>query len=207
MVNHLSGRERLANRYSVMRHGQSKANAARVIVSSIERDRAGDFGLSDLGREQSRAAAAGSGLPADTVICSSDFSRAQETAEIVRDCLGAPEVITAPELRERYFGDWDGSGTANYARVWAADQAEAGQQKAGDGDHGVESAAAVLDRATAFIADLERRFCGRDILLVSHGDTSQILQAGFLLMDPSAHRRVPHLDTAEIRPLRLGSGP
>jgi broad specificity phosphatase PhoE len=214
MVNHLSGRERLANRYSVMRHGQSKANVAGVIVSSIDRDRGGDFGLSDLGREQSRAAAAGSGLPADTLICSSDFSRAQQTAEIVRDCLGAPDVIVAPQLRERYFGDWDGSGTANYARVWAADQAETGQQDADDGDgaprsedHGVESAAAVLDRATAFVADLERRFSGHDILLVSHGDTSQILQAGFLLMDPSAHRRVPHLDTAEIRPLRLGSGP
>jgi glucosyl-3-phosphoglycerate phosphatase len=75
----------------------------------------------------------------------------------------------------------------------------------GNGDHGVERAADVLGRATAFIADLERRFAGRDILLVSHGDTLQILQAGFLLMDPSGHRRLPHLETAEIRTLRLGS--
>jgi probable phosphoglycerate mutase len=204
-VNHLSGAERLANRYSVMRHGQSKANVAGVIVSSIVRDRGGDFGLSELGRKQSRAAARGSGLTADTVICSSDFSRARQTAEIVRGSLGAREVIVAPELRERYFGDWDGSGSANYARVWAADQPEAGQPGAGD-DHGVESAAAVLDRATAFVADLERRFSGRDILLVSHGDTLQILQAGFLRRDPSAHRGVPHLETAEIRRLGLGSG-
>jgi glucosyl-3-phosphoglycerate phosphatase len=205
-MNHLSDRERLANRYSVMRHGESKANVAGVIVSSIDRDRGGDFGLSELGREQSRVAARGSGLPADTVICSSDFSRARETAEIVRGCLGTPEVIVAPELRERYFGDWDGSGSANYARVWAADQTGAGQPGTGD-DHGVESAAAVLDRATALVADLERRFSGRDILLVSHGDTLQILQAGFLRKDPSVHRGVPHLETAEIRRLGLGSGP
>jgi probable phosphoglycerate mutase len=205
-MNHLSDRERLANRYSVMRHGESKANVAGVIVSSIDRDRGGDFGLSELGREQSRVAARGSGLPADTVICSSDFSRARETAEIVRGDLGATEVIVAPELRERYFGEWDGSGSANYARVWAADRAAAGQPGTGD-DHGVESAAAVLDRATALVADLERRFAGRDILLVSHGDTLQILQAGFLRMEPSAHRGVPHLETAEIRRLDLGSGP
>jgi broad specificity phosphatase PhoE len=209
-VNHLNGTERLANRYSVMRHGQSKANVAGVIVSSIERDRGGDFGLSEFGREQSLAAARGSGLPADTVICSSDFCRARQTAQIVRDYLGAPEVIVAAALRERYFGDWDGSGTANYARVWTADETSPGTGRpgTGDGDHGVEPAAGVLDRATAFVADLERRFSGRDILLVSHGDTLQILQAGFLGTAPSAHRSVPHLETAEIRPLRLGaSGP
>jgi broad specificity phosphatase PhoE len=62
----------------------------------------------------------------------------------------------------------------------------------------------VLDRATALVADLERRYSGRDVLLVSHGDTLQILQAGFARMDPAAHRRLPHLGVAEIRPLRLG---
>ena len=65
----------------------------------------------------------------------------------------------------------------------------------------------MLDRTTALIADLEQRYSGRDILLVSHGDTLQILQAGFLRVDPSGHRRLPHLDTAEIRELRLGERP
>jgi broad specificity phosphatase PhoE len=51
--------------------------------------------------------------------------------------------------------------------------------------------------------DLERRYSGRAILLVSHGDPLQILQAGFLLIDPSGHRSLPPLETAEIRPLRL----
>ena len=99
-------------------------------------------------------------------------------------------------------GDWEGSPTANYARVWAAD--EVNPCHAG-GD--VEPAAAVLDRSTAFIADLERRYSGRDILLVSHGDTLQILRAGFLRMNPSQHRSLPELKTAEIRQLRLDARP
>ena len=41
----------------------------------------GDRGLSELGRRQALTAAEGSGLPADTVIWSSDFSRARQTAE------------------------------------------------------------------------------------------------------------------------------
>jgi probable phosphoglycerate mutase len=197
-MNHLSRVDRLANRFSIMRHGQSKANARGIIVSRIENDRRGDYGLTELGRQQALATARGCGLPKGTVICSSDFSRARRTAEVVRAYLGAPEVVIAEALRERCFGDWEGSPTANYARVWAADEASAGHA-----DGNVEPAAAVLDRATAFVVELERRYSGRDILLVSHGDTLQILQAGFLRMDPSRHRGLPHLATAEIRQLHL----
>jgi probable phosphoglycerate mutase len=201
-MNHLDGVERLANSYRVMRHGQSKANEAGVIVSRIETDRGGDWGLSELGQRQALATAQQCGLPADTVICSSDFSRAVQTAEIVRAHLGAAAVTVSAALRERCFGDLEGTSAANYAQVWKADNADTGQAVGG-----IESAAAVLDRATALIADLERRYSGRDILLVSHGDTLQILEAGFLRMDPSGHRQLPHLETAQIRELRLGKGP
>ena len=197
-MNHLCGVDRLANRFSIMRHGQSKANVRGIIVSRIENDRRGDHGLSELGRQQVLAAARGCALPGNTVIYSSDFSRAWQTAEIVRAQLGALEIVIAEALRERRFGDWEGSATSNYARVWATDEAN---PCCTDGD--VEPTAAVLDRTTAFILDLERRYSGRDILLISHGDTLQILRAGFLRMDPSQHRSLPGLKTAEIRQLRL----
>lgn len=202
-VNHLSGAVSLSNRFSVMRHGQSKANEAGVIVSTIENDRRGDYGLSAAGREQALAAARACGLPPETVICTSDFSRARQTAELVRACLGARDVVVAEALRERCFGAWEGTPAANYQQVWAADAAGAG--RAGDTADGVEPAGAVLERTTGLVARLEERYRGRDLLLVSHGDTLQILQAGFLRVDPSGHRRLPHLATAEIRRLRLGS--
>jgi broad specificity phosphatase PhoE len=198
-ANHLSGVDRLANTYSIMRHGQSRANVARIIVSSIENDRRADYGLSELGRTQVLETAQACGLPSDTIICSSDFSRARQTAEIVRAWLDAAQVDVAEALRERRFGEWEGTATDNYARVWAADETDSAQVGGG-----VEPVAAVLDRTTAFIVDLERRYSGRDILLVSHGDTLQILQAGFLRMSPAGHRRLPALRTAEIRQLRLG---
>jgi broad specificity phosphatase PhoE len=198
-MNHLSGVDRLTNQFSIMRHGQSKANVAGIIVSRIETDRHGDYGLTELGRRQALATAKGCGLPADTVICSSDFARARQTAEVVRAHLAAPQVVLAPALRERCFGEWEGSATENYARVWAADETSSGHQTS---DGAVEPVGAVLDRTTAYLVELERRYCGRDILLVSHGDTLQILQAGFLRMDPARHRSLPGLATAEIRQLR-----
>jgi broad specificity phosphatase PhoE len=201
-INHLSGVDRLANTFSVMRHGQSRANVAGIIVSCIESDRRGDYGLSELGRKQALETAQACGLPRDTVIWSSDFARARQTAEILRAHLDAPELGLAEPLRERCFGEWEGSATENYARVWAADETDASHARGG-----VEPVAAVLDRMTAFVVDLDRRYSGRDIVLVSHGDALQILQAAFLRMSPTRHRSLPGLETAEIRRLRLKDSP
>ena len=213
-MNHLDAVERLSNRYFVMRHGQSKANLAGIIVSRIETDAAGDYGLSEVGREQVLAAARSGRLPAGTLVCSSDFARAAQTAQIMAEYLGSPEVVLTAALRERSFGGWEGTPVANYHQVWAADQADTADQtdqadqadetgNARAGRNGVESASDALTRATAFIVDLERRHADLDILLVSHGDTLQILQAGFGRMDSARHRQLPHLETAEIRPMHL----
>ncbi len=195
-MNHLEAVERLSNRYFVMRHGQSKANLAGIIVSRVQTDACGDYGLSEVGREQVLSAARRRELPAGTLVCSSDFARAAQTARIMAQYLGSPQVVFAGALRERCFGIWEGTPTGNYQQVWTADEA-------GTGGNGIEPPHAVLDRATAFIVGLEQQYADLDILLVSHGDTLQILQAGFGRTDPSMHRHLPHLETAEIRRMRL----
>jgi broad specificity phosphatase PhoE len=63
------------------------------------------------------------------------------------------EVVIAEALRERCSGHGEGPATGSYPRVWAA-----GETGPGHADGNVEPAAAVLDRATAFIAELERRY-------------------------------------------------
>ena len=192
-MNHLTGLTGLRNRYFLMRHGQSKANVAGLIVSSAERDAAGDYGLSDRGRDQALDAAKRSELTPETVIFSSPFARARQTAEIVRGHLGAPPVTIEKSLAERFFGDWDGTDSAHYEKVWAEDQS-------GITSAGAEPADAVQDRVTALVAEADRRHDGRDILLVSHGDALQILLTGFAGLPAGTHRSVPHLETAEIRP-------
>jgi broad specificity phosphatase PhoE len=182
-----------------MRHGQSKANAKNVIVSCIDNDGPEEFGLTDLGRQQALQAATRSGLPSDTVIRSSDFARASQTAWIVAAALDASDVTVTPALRERRFGDFEGTAAENYGIVWAGDKANPDHA-----DGRVEPASVVLSRATAFIVTLEQRYSGRDILLVSHGDTLQILQTGFLRMNPARHRDLPHFGPAEIRRFHLG---
>jgi glucosyl-3-phosphoglycerate phosphatase len=201
-MNHLRHVSRLSNHYHGMRHAQSKANVENVIVSCIDNDHRGNYGLTDLGRQQALTAATGSALSSDTVICCSGFARAVQTAQIVSTALGAAGAMVSEALRERCFGDWEDTTCDNYVAVWAADKASPDHS-----EHHVESVSAVLDRATAFTVALEQRYSGRDILFISHGDTLQILQAGFLRMNPGRHRDLPPFEPAEIRRFHLTKDP
>ena len=129
-----------------------------------------------------------------TVIISSDFVRAKETALIVAQVFGAGDVILSQKLRERFFGEWESSSNDNYQKIWEGDVV-------GDGhsDNGVENTTDVLARVLSLIDELELKFDGKKILMVSHGDTLQILQTAFEGVSPSMHRSVDNLKTAEIR--------
>ena len=198
-MNHLYKIEQPGNRYFVMRHGHSLANQQGIIVSDPQNGCAG-FGLSERGREQVRTSLEGDDrLDAATLIVSSDFKRALETAQLARSILGCEAAVEIDiRLRERDFGELELGSDDAYAQVWRRDELDA------DGEfRAVESASRVMARVTAVIADLERRFQNRSLLLVSHGDALQILQTAFACRDASAHRQLPHLQTAEIRLLAL----
>lgn len=177
-----------------MRHGRSLANEQDMIVSYPESGMLAEYGLSEVGRQQAEEAAKNSSLPSEVLIYTSDFSRARQTAEIVQRMVGASHVTPTELLRERNFGDLERTLTANYKKVWQADREAADR-------YNVEPLSSVLARTMRLIEAIEREYTGRDILLVSHGDTLQILQAGLQGLSLSRHRDLPQLETAEIRQL------
>ena len=198
-MNHLSNYADLSNDYYVMRHGHSLANQQGLIVSHPVNG-CGGFGLSERGREQVRASLQHNDLlDADTIILSSDFSRAVESATIAADLLDCSVGVEIDlRLRERDFGELELGPDSAYASVWEQDEQDA------DGlFRAVESANQVMARVTGLILDLEQRHVDATLLLVSHGDALQILQTAFAGRDASAHRQLQHLQTAEIRPLLL----
>jgi len=188
-------RSALRNRYYLVRHGQSEANVVGIIVSSPHNG-VGRFGLSPLGRDQVRTTALPSELGPQAIVYASDFLRARETAEIIAERLGAGTPMLTPALRERDFGTWELTSTENYAQVWAADE------RGGSQDHDrVETAGHVAERVQGLVAQIEETHDGAGVVLVSHGDTLQILQAVLSGIDPALHRSLPHLETAEVRPV------
>jgi len=198
-LNHLLDFDRLHNRYFAMRHGHSLANARGIIVSHPENGCRG-YGLSESGRSQVAHSLSRAGeLDAETLIICSDFKRARESADIVHARLVCRSpVATEQRLRERHFGDYELSADSGYEEVWRQDALDADSRR-----KGVESVNQVMQRVTRVVRDLEQRFSGASILLVSHGDALQILQAAFARRDGSIHRQQEHLHTAEIRQLAL----
>lgn len=200
-MNHLQDVTELRNTYYAVRHGRSLANLEERIVSHPDEGVAA-YGLCAEGREQIARAVEEArriyGLDRSTLIVSSDFARTRETAEIAASMLGVPTMITTPQLRERFFGGWDKHHTSNYHHVWSGDLANPDHK-----ENDVESTSEVVARATALIRELEETYSGRHILLVSHGDTLQILQTAFERVASSQHRLVAHLETGAIRKLQL----
>jgi len=191
--------DRLRNRYFAMRHGHSLANLRGIIVSHPENG-CGAYGLSDLGRRQvAESLAAGHSLDEKTLIVSSDFERALETARIAHRTLACETPIVIDErLRERNFGELELTSDDGYAAVWTQDSVDPDSSW-----RGAESANRVMRRVTSLVADYESSHRQATLLLVSHGDALQLLQTAFRKQDASRHRALEHLQTAEIRRLEL----
>lgn len=192
VLNHSGARSFEGNRYFAMRHGESLANVEGTIVSRPSVEALQTVGLTTLGRKQVSAAAEGWDIGADVVILTSDFARASQTADIVAALLGVSAPIPDIRLRERDFGDFEGTSADNYQKVWRGDASNEPLPS-------VEDVHSLSERTRDLIADLDSRFTGRTILLIAHGDTLQILQTVFEGIPAVAHRSLPPLRNAEIR--------
>lgn len=198
-MNNLLQKNKLKNRYFVLRHGKSEANEKKIILSHPD-DGIKGYGLVEEGKEQVRISLqkvlSDKLLNASTILYTSDFKRARETAEIAQYMLGSTQLHMTSKLRERYFGNWDKTHSGNYKKVWEEDKKNPLHK-----NNSVESTAEVLDRTTALVIELEEKYSEKNILLVSHGDPLQILQTAF--ENIAFHRQLPGLITAEVRELKF----
>ena len=186
-----------------MRHGQSTANVKGLIVGSLANGVLSKFGLTELGQEQSRKSAklflSEQKNQEEFVIVYSPFSRAKETALEIAKILQHSELIEIENLRERDFGDLELMSNTNYNKFWVEDRANPDSKIFHS-----ESPNEVLFRVTKVINDFEKRLfpAGQKIILVSHGDTLQILQTAFMNISVCKHNTdVLYLNNAEIRRL------
>jgi len=194
----------MRNRYYALRHGISVANDEGIIISHPE-NAVGGWGLSDRGVAECKRLLAREHLKSDafsredTIVYTSDFKRATETAAILCElnALAAPIVDT--RLRERNFGRLEKHSIAAYDLVWERD--------AEDDDHdleGCESTAKLAARLSSLLDDLEAQWNEKRIVLVSHGDPLQVFQTILLGLRCNQHRSLPHLGNAEMRRIDAG---
>jgi len=182
-----------------MRHGQSTANVEGIVLSGAEDGKKREYTLTGFGEEQVyksiKKLKENGKLDENIIIISSPFSRAIRTAEIVKEVLGVSGNIVVDELLcERWFGDWDKTDNSAYEKVWTKDKDDPSHKSSN-----VESASEVQNRIMQVIKCLDNEYSNKTLLLVSHGDTLQILLTSMQSKSPAQHREIKHLETSEIR--------
>lgn len=149
------------------RHGQSEWNAVGRWQGQE------DPPLSELGRAQSRGAAAHAG--SFDALFASDLERAHHTATIIGEGIGVGPVIIDPRLKERHAGEYQG---LTHDEI---DLAFPGNLEAGIWPPNWEPDDLVLERVMASLADIVDHTGGEgDVLAVSHGGVIYTLERHFL---------------------------
>lgn len=138
----------------LLRHGETPGNANRVIQTP-------EVPLSERGREQARRAARRVAAAGIGHILSSDFARASQTAEPLREASGAGLELE-PLLQERNFGELRGTPYAELGvDLFAPDLAPPGGES-------WQSFHARVDGAWQRILEEAARTAG-DLAVVTHG--------------------------------------
>ncbi|KQX68739.1 histidine phosphatase family protein [Paenibacillus sp. Root444D2] len=138
-----------------IRHGSTEWNRLGKLQGQLDTELTGE------GREQARLL--GLRLAKETWdgIISSDLTRARETAQIVSDLSGIPFIGTDKRLRERKYGQVEGTTVAEREERWGPNWKlqELGQESDED----------LWKRWTELEAELLQTYPSGKILLISHG--------------------------------------
>jgi isoleucyl-tRNA synthetase len=157
----LSMMRRSGNTYFVMRHGEAQSNTKAIF------DTVGDATntLTDTGRAAVRLTAERLKGEKIDMIVASPLPRTQETAKIVMKALGLPDssLMTDERLREIQVGEYDGKTIEEWKKNFSS-RLERFYKHVGGG----ETYADVRTRVGDFLFEVERRYSGKNVLIVTH---------------------------------------
>ncbi len=185
------------NTYYVMRHGEAENNVKMTLNSGLEMV----SHLTALGKENvSKTAEALKKSGIDLVI-TSPIMRTKETAHLVADTLGlkAGQVIVDERVREMGMGSWEGKDMAKFDKKFPINE-----DRFNKADDGVESWRDVRKRVGDFLYEMENKYQGRTILIVTHGCPAMMLisaAAGLEKSEAADWNKLKYVQKAEARKL------
>lgn len=154
----------------LIRHGETDWNRVRRVQGHV------DIGLNATGRTQAwQLGAALAARDAIARIYTSDLARARETARAVARATGT-SMTEVPALRERHFGQFQGMRFVEADQRFP-EQAWHWRHRTPDWSPpgGGESLVAFRQRILAAVDALGRQNTGRQIAVITHGGTLDVL--------------------------------
>ncbi|MCK5589182.1 MAG: class I tRNA ligase family protein, partial [Candidatus Pacebacteria bacterium] len=169
----LKEKTRSTNNFFLVRHGQSEANVSDNISCTI-----GQFGdkLTADGKQNVKKTAESVSENIDVII-SSPFERTKQTSEIIAEIIGfeKEDIIFNERIGERNFGTSNNKSNSKF-NSWLNSEDFNFYNKY----EGGESHFDVKKRMMDFIYEINEKYDGKNILIVSHNDPLRFLQIGSL---------------------------
>ena len=157
------------NVYYVMRHGEADNNT-KSVISSIS---ANPHHLTENGKKQVLESLSWIKNRDIDLIFSSPFIRTRETADIIAKGINYPstQIIYDERLNELNAGVWNGKPFNDFLRFF--DHADRFYKR----PEGGENYADIKQRVGDFIYDLENKFSGKNILIITHDSPAFLFMA------------------------------
>lgn len=183
------------NKYFLIRHGEAENN----VTDTIDCLPGGEYHLTENGKEQVKAAAEKLRGEKIDLIVASPFLRTKETAEIVAQGIGyKEEIIFDPRLGEYNVGELNGG-------KWAVTAERPKREKLFKALPGGESVLDVKRRMGEVLYELNEKYAGKNILVVSHALPLFFMNVAAEGLDEREAERLRHWGSAfrnaEIRSL------
>lgn len=151
------------NNYFVMRHGEARSNVEQILDSEGDPENH----LTDNGK--ARVALLAKNLQGKHIdlIITSPFLRTRETSAIVQRELKLPDsaVMVDERLRETGLGIYSGKSIKEWRAFFGSMMT-----RFAEAPEGGESFTQIRQRVGEFLFDIEQRYSGKNILIVSHGN-------------------------------------
>lgn len=176
-------------RIFIVRHGQSKANAAKQVCGQI------DSPLTQLGKEQAKKAGQDARSYNFDLIVTSPLMRAKETAQIIARQIGynPKNIIVLEELIERFMGRAEGLSYAESPLL-------SGNFEAIEQMSDLEPFETVYRRARLALTII-KHYQHKKILIVCHNTVGRMLKTVAQHEEPLAMYDQPRLENGTIYPL------
>lgn len=203
-VAELGERSQLKNQYFMMRHGQAMFNVKNVAETS---GRAENLltkkGVKEVKESLARFTKKYKGMAPDAIIAS-PFPRTQETARIAADHFGiaSSSIVHEPMIKEVHVGIFDGKPAKQYHAYFSSHEEKFTKQPP-EG----ETLTALRARMAGFIKEIEKRYKGKIIFIVSHEYPLWMLETallGYDVKESAAAKKKKgndYIKTGEIRAL------
>jgi isoleucyl-tRNA synthetase len=171
------------NKYFVLRHGESECHKNETAVSSIGKNLCP---LTNKGKQHIKRVAKELKKQKIDIIFSSDLLRTKQTAEIVGKEMGI-KVKFDKRLREIKFGIYDGNPIKEWIDFWKS-RADRFTKRPPKGENYKD----VKDRVGRFLKIIDKKYKGKNILIVSHGGPILMMNS---IMKGFSREQVLSLDT------------